>query len=97
MSTLFGNDVAVQNSQGEYPAGSMLAGVTWSQQEDPRWFGARIPAKPQSVEFVVVGTEPVYAYRKYEASPWKQVTMEAGTSPNERAAYLLSQRAAVMP
>jgi hypothetical protein len=97
MSTLFGNDVAVENSRGEYPAGSMLALVTWTQQEDPRWFGAKIPAKPQSVEFVVVGTEPAYSYRKYEGSPLKQVSTDAGTSPNDRAAYLLSQRAAVMP
>ena len=40
MYTLFGNDLAVQyahtNPQHDYPAGSVLSLVTWSQQEDPR-------------------------------------------------------------
>jgi cytochrome P460 len=38
-----------------YTPGSVLALVTWMQREDPHWFGARIPAAPQSVEFVQAG------------------------------------------
>ncbi len=34
------------------PAGAVLALVTWVQRDDPHWFGARIPARPRSVEFV---------------------------------------------
>lgn len=38
MSTLFGNDIAVQYSRkasaGNYPPGSVLSFVTWRQQED---------------------------------------------------------------
>src|SRR6267154_2191753 len=48
MSTLFGNDAAVNyartNAQHDYPNGATLAMVTWTQQEDGRWYGAQIPA-----------------------------------------------------
>ncbi len=63
MATLSGNGAAVQVARaGEtkkglvpgYPAGSVLALVTWSQREDPHWFGARIPDNPKSIEFVEV-------------------------------------------
>jgi hypothetical protein len=102
MSTLYGNDVAAHyartNPELKYPAGSVLSVVTWSQQEDARWFGGKIPAKAKSVEFVVVGAGPAaYSYQRYEGSPLKKVAGEEGAAPNDRAAYLLSQRAAVMP
>ena len=105
MSTLFGNDVAVEcartSSQHGYPAGSALALVTWTQQEDRRWFGGRIPAKPKSVEYVTVnggtGHSLSYSYQEFEGSPLKRMSAQEGPAPNERAAYLLSQQASVMP
>jgi hypothetical protein len=105
MSILYGNDVAVQyartNPQHNYPSGSALSVVTWIQQEDARWFGGNIPAAPKSVEFVLVQTapdhRPSYSYQKYEGRPLKKISTQIGFEPNERAAYLLSQRAAVMP
>lgn len=105
MSTLFGNDVAVQyarnNPQHDYPAGSALSVVTWSEQEDPRWFGGNIPQAPKSVEFVTVGMTPdhhrTYSYLQYEGSPLKKISAQDGPTPNDRVAYLLAQRAAVMP
>ena len=66
MATLYGNDRATQAVQARraapvgdpkgptYPADAVLALVTWVQRDDPHWFGARIPATPQSVEFVQV-------------------------------------------
>jgi hypothetical protein len=99
MSTMFGNEVAVQyarsNAEIRYPAGSALSVVTWSQQEDPRWFGGSIPRKTTAVEFVTVTGPGVYTYRRYEGSPLKKV--EDGVAPNDRAVYVLSQRAAVLP
>ena len=99
MSTMFGNDVAVQyarsNAEIRYPAGSALSVVTWSQQEDPRWFGGSIPRKTTAVEFVTVTGPGVYMYQRYEGSPLKKV--EDGVGSNDRAVYVLSQRAAVMP
>ena len=105
MSTLFGNDIAVQyartSHQQDYPSGSTLSLVTWTQQEDPRWFGARIPAKVKSVEYVMVKTGPnhraSYTYESYEGSPLKKTLAQQGSTPTPQAAYLLSQRAAVMP
>jgi hypothetical protein len=105
MSTLYGNEVAIQyartNEHSTYPAGSVLSVVTWKQQEDPRWFGARIPASVQSVEYVTVKTssdqKPSYSYQAYEGQPLKKMPLQEGTVPNDRATWVLSQRAAVMP
>lgn len=56
MSTLYGNDPAFQyarfHSDGNYPEGSVLYLVTWKQQDDPKWFGGKIPDTIQSVEIV---------------------------------------------
>jgi hypothetical protein len=105
MSTLYGNDPAVQyarsNSEQHYPSGSSLALVTWRQKEDDRWFGARIPATPQSVEFVTVEStpdhKPWFSYQQFDGSPLAKHSAQEGPTPNDRAAFLLSQRAAVMP
>ena len=83
------------NAEMKYPAGSVLSVVTWSQQEDPRWFGGSIPQKTRAVEFVKVMGPGAYSYQRYEGSPLKKV--EDGVAPNDRASYVLSQRAAVMP
>jgi hypothetical protein len=104
MSTLYGNDAAVHSarskSQRQYPAGSMLSLVTWRQQEDPRWFGARPPATPVSVEFLTVDAAAgnlSYEYESYAGVPWKRTSTEEGPTPGQRAAFLLAQQAAVMP
>ena len=105
MSTLYGNEVAVgyarTNSQHEYPTGSVLSLVTWTQMEDGRWFGARIPHEVKSVEFVMVRAAAdggrSYSYQEYEGTPLKMSSLEESSTPSDRAAYLLSERAAVMP
>jgi hypothetical protein len=101
MSTMFGNDVAWQyartNAEMMYPAGSVLSVVTWSQQEDARWFGGNIPKNAKAVEFVTVTAPGTYSYQRYEGSPLKKVASVEGVDPKDRAAYLVSQRAAVMP
>lgn len=105
MSTLYGNDIAVQyartSQQQDYPSGSTLSLVTWTQQEDPRWFGARIPGMVKSVEYVVIKTSPdhrtSYIYESYAGTPLKKTGEQQGRTPSSRAAYLLSQHAAVMP
>jgi hypothetical protein len=61
MSTLYGNAAAVQyarsHAEHEYPADAKLALVTWTQQDDPHWFGARIPREQKSVEVIDVATD----------------------------------------
>jgi hypothetical protein len=88
---------ARRNAEIQYPAGSVLSVVTWSQQEDPRWFGGNIPQRARAVEFVTVTGPGVYSYERYEGSPLKKVASGEDAEPKERAAYLLAQRAAVMP
>jgi hypothetical protein len=76
-ATLYGNDAAMQAvnlrsdmpSAPVYPAGAILALVTWAQRDDPHWFGARIPDLPQSVEFVqITAAGPVTTYRRFSGS-----------------------------
>jgi hypothetical protein len=105
MSTLYGNDAAVRyarsHSQQDYPAGSVLSLVTWTEREDSRWFGARIPGPVKSVEFLTVaagaGNQPAYSYESYEGLSLHKASSSVGRSPGSRADYLLSVRAAVMP
>ena len=71
MAVLYGNEVAkraLRSGGGSlaYFAGSVLALVTWGQREDPHWFGARIPDKPLTVEFVqVAGSGSQSSYRRF--------------------------------
>ena len=105
MSTLYGNDLAVQyartHSQHSYPTGSVLSLVTWRQQEDPRWFGGKIAAQPQLVEVVVLAASPdhgiLYKYQRFQGTPLREAGVEESPRPNPRSVYMLSQRAAVMP
>ncbi len=105
MSTLYGNDLAVDyaraHSDHNYPDGSVLALVTWTQQNDPRWYGAKIPARVSSVELLTVGALPdghaTYSYQEYAGAPLKQASAEQTATPSGRAQFLLAQRAAVLP
>jgi len=102
-STLFavlGNDLAVKyartNSGHDYPPGSELALVTWTQADDENWFGGRIPGAPKSVERVTVGARGEHSYEAFEGTPLRRVSAE-GETPATRAVNLLRQRAAVVP
>lgn len=105
MSTLYGNDLAVEHArsavQHNYPGGAVLSVVTWSQQEDDRWFGAKIAAQVKSVEFVFVespeGGAISYSYAKYEGSPLQKGAERRESVPSGRTAEILSARAAVLP
>ena len=105
LATVLGNDRAIayarKNATHAYPAGSVLSIITWSQEEDPRWFGGNIPSKVQSVEFLEVQSGPdggqTYLYSRYGGSPLRRLVSTEEISPTGRAAYILGQRAAVMP
>jgi len=110
MSTLYGNDSAVLYArQGlAYPAGSVIALVTWSQREDPHWHGAHIPGLLQSIEQVKFTTrggsgagpekEKVqFVYEKYEGKPLRKIVTDSNENVNNRIAYLVSQKASVIP
>ncbi len=100
-STLYGNDLAVDYARSHadraYPAGAVLAVVTWKEREDPHWFGARIPSSPQSVEFVTIpfGVGQGPGYQRFEGSPLAEVGSTEAAA--QRVGYILAQRAAVIP
>src|SRR5260370_40084769 len=103
MSTLYGNDLAAgyarTNSRHNYPNGSVLSLVTWTQRDDDRWFGARIPDQVKSVEFVFVGVaadgRPLYSYQEYEGKPLKRGTAQEGRTLNDRGhIFCLSEQLA---
>jgi hypothetical protein len=102
MSTLFGNDTAVMhartNPNQPYPPGAILTLVTWTQQEDARWFGAKVPNELKSVEFVTVrssDSEPAYSYELYAGSP--SLTALEPNDRDSRINDILHRRALVMP
>ena len=104
MTTMFGNDVAVQSARTSaampYPVGAVLSVVTWNQQEDPRWFGGNIPEKVKMVEFVTVTKPESFSFDRYEGTPLKRVTAKNSDELDavaKRMVYLTAQRAAVMP
>jgi mono/diheme cytochrome c family protein len=100
MATLYGNDVAMlaleaRRTGGAYPAGSVLALVTWAQRDDPHWFGARIPDRPLSVEFVLAGSEePVY---QRFAGPGLTSDQGAADAAAERTRFVLGLAPAPLP
>jgi hypothetical protein len=105
LSTLTGNAQAVayarQHVSSNYPVGSVLAMTTWRQQEDPRWFGGKIPGSVRSVEFLevqpAVDRGETYLYSMYVGTPLRKLVSVAEKSPTGRAAYLLAEKAAIMP
>jgi hypothetical protein len=104
LATVLGNDQAIayarKNATHAYPAGSVLSVITWSQEEDPRWFGGNIPGNGRSVEVLEVQSGQdyeTYLYTLYGGSPLRKLVSREEKSPTGRAAYILGQRAAVMP
>ena len=99
MATLYGNDAAMDAVEAHraapvYPAGAVLALVTWTQRDDPHWFGARIPDRPLSVEFVEAGAQP--RYRRFSGSTLEEDQGAAKISA-ERAGFMLGLAPAPLP
>jgi hypothetical protein len=102
MATLYGNDLARQASladAGTTQPGEVLALLTWQQQADPNWFGARIPGALQSLELLrtVPGGagHPTVTYQYFSG---KDLILRANTlHQQERIAFLLAQKPAVLP
>jgi Cytochrome P460 len=96
MATLFGNDAAVaamRSGEASYPAGAVVALVTWQGREDPHWFGGRIPGVPVMVETVEVGAGGAAKYRRFAGTPLlEQIGVDAA-----RGAAILGMKAAFAP
>jgi hypothetical protein len=103
MSTLYGNDIAVEHARSQsladpYPPGATLSLVTWSQRRDAHWFGGKLPSALRSIETVTAGrpsATPPYAYQRVFAAP--EVKGGAQIPDSTRAAFIVAQEPAVMP
>jgi hypothetical protein len=100
MATLFGNDAAMDAVEAHrtapvYPAGAVLALVTWAQRDDPHWFGARIPDRPLSVEFVEAGGQQPH-YRRFSGASLEEDLGVTNIAP-QRAAFMLDLPPAPLP
>jgi hypothetical protein len=101
MSTLYGNQLALQKAIGfnkEMVAGEVFTLVTWKQQADAHWFGANIPGDLQSVEVLettLSRNEAVINYKLYEG---KNLALNTDSlHRTERIKFILVQRPSVMP
>ena len=106
---LYGNDIATQAVQARnaartsaaeglvYPAGAVLALVTWLQRDDPHWFGARIPDAPQSVEFVQIGVRGQQgSYRRFAGAGLTEDSTTVNVAA-ERTSFVLGLAPAWLP
>lgn len=100
MSTLYGNDQAFKHAftagDSSYPDGSVLALVTWKQQEDEHWFGANIPGELQSIELVKMNGNKA-TYRYFTGNQLTPVDATDSSMLNERARYILEEKPLLMP
>lgn len=106
MATLYGNPAAMEEVQmrgtphsggPKYSTGTVLALVTWAQRDDPHWFGGRIPAIPESVEFVqVAATGQIISYRRFEGNELVEEHPASGVSA-QRTGFMLGLAPARLP
>lgn len=100
-SILFGNEQAIKELKREEVtnAEKKLVLVTWQQQEDPRWFGAKIPDHLLMVE--VLQTNTIFEnineiqYQLYEG---KELTLSTDKTNNtNRVLFIKSIKPSVIP
>jgi heme-binding protein/cytochrome P460 len=108
-SMLMGNEIAAQHARagaaGPYPAGSTLALVTWSEVDDARWFGARVPGAAARVDFARLaaatpGAEPAWSHEAFERGTGAAGLVRAsGRGPDDRARLdaIVARHAADLP
>jgi hypothetical protein len=106
VAILYGDDGAIRAVQARkaaatsmtaaYAAGAVLALVTWVQRDDPHWFGARIPAVPQSIEFVRVAGHQADGYRRFAGTGLSEEYSSTGMTA-QRTSFILNLTPAQLP
>lgn len=72
--------------------------VTWQQQNDEHWFGARIPGNLVSAETLTLISKdnaPAYQYQKFSGQDLVKFADTTGSA--DRIRYILSQKASITP
>jgi hypothetical protein len=104
MSMLYGNEVAVLSLHARsaspiasgYHEGAILALVTWTQRDDPHWFGGRVPDSPATVEFVTVGPQNTLSYRCFDGPGLAETHLPPMASA-QRTSFLINLKPASLP
>ncbi|MBD1386706.1 hypothetical protein IDJ75_15595 [Mucilaginibacter rigui] len=100
MSILYGNKqagiIAGKDVRSGVPGASFTL-VTWHQQNDPHWFGARIPGELIYVETLHTDTaeDKIIDYQKYSGKNLVKLADTAGRS--SRIHFILSQNPSIIP
>ena len=108
MTTLYANGPALAAGRAGrlYPAGAVLARVTWARRDDPHWFGARIPGAVREVETLAVREDlsrptaslrPAFAYARYAGAPLAKEPDPDLATVQARALALLAEKASPLP
>lgn len=101
MSTLYGNQLALQKAIGfnkEMVAGEVFTLITWKQQADAHWFGANIPGDLQSVEVLETTLSRNAAVINYKLYEGKNLALNTDSlHRTERIKFILVQKPSVMP
>jgi hypothetical protein len=102
MSTLYGNQPALEmmKSGKAHQGGEVLALVTWKQQEDEHWFGAKIPGALVGIELIKTSTapnggRPDLIYQRYAGS--ELVLNKDTTGKAKSIQYILGQAPSILP
>lgn len=100
-STLYGNDLALKSAiDGNKTVGAneVFTLVTWKQQDDDHWFGAKIPSDVESVEVIKTASSGNSVAVNYQQLNGKSLDLKADTSgQSERIKYILGQKPSVLP
>jgi hypothetical protein len=103
-ATLYGNEAAIkaartaaQSQTPNYPPGAVLALVTWTQREDPHWFGARIPDLPQSVEFIQTAAPNQPSTYRHFTGPTLTEDHPTANTAAQRTNFIQTQAPAWLP
>jgi hypothetical protein len=100
-STLYGNDQALKSAidgNKTVVANEVFTLVTWTQQEDDHWFGAKIPSDVESVEVIKTVPSGNSVAVNYEQLEGKQLALKTDTiGQAERIKYILGQKPSVLP
>jgi len=98
ISVLFAQDTGTKGmvTQTAAPAnGAEMALVTWTERDDPHWFGARMADKVVSVEIVRMSQGKEAGYRSLAADGVAGVA--ANTMPAERSRFIVNLHPVQIP
>jgi len=100
-STLYGNDQALKSAidgNKTIAANEVFTLVTWNQQDDDHWFGAKIPSDVESVEVIKTIASGNTTAINYQRLNGKSLDLKTDTlGQAERIKYILEQKPSVLP